>query len=1271
MNICRFPPMFLVYSLKRERFSAVLPEQSPGVLPVLVPDMPAQLSKTPSPGYRVTRQPAKTVDPAYNGWFSRWICTAPGNTGKAKKWAGIVLALGFAFFWSNAASALTQTASPTACVDDNSTGTRTWSNPTRAFASDNNYATASVDGTTTHYLRCTGYGFTIPTGATINGITVSVERRSSSTANGGSRDAAVRVVKGGVIGTTDRSTGTTYPTSDTYEDHGGATDLWGTSWTPTDINAANFGAAFASTKPSASGGSHTISVDHIQITVDYTFVSVTSINLASPDPTSPGTTVSWAVVFNTSVTGVDVTDFVLVPGGGVTGASITSVTGSGTAWTVTANTGSGTGTLGLNLVDDDTIVDGGGNALGGSGAGNGDFTGQVYTVSPPFCSPPSNIPAGVTVSCVCDQFGRASLNPSTIYGANWIVSTSDATGIVPYINASTGHLRLTENTGNNAKAATVPGIFPATGNYISVEFQHYAYSGSGADGIAVTLSDYSVPAVPGAFGGSLGYAQRTTPSATAGFAGGWIGVALDEYGNYQNPTEGRVGGPGFRVDSVGVRGSGSGMSGYNWMAGTNTLAPGIDNTGSATPAPGYYYQVIVDARNEPTSTSVTVNRDTGSGYTQLINIPDVYTAATAQGFTQDPVPTNWQISFTGSTGGSTNIHEIGGLRICAQTVAPPSGGTASGFNAIDEAYGTPPSGPAVQSFLNGHIYMKLMGTAFKLNVAALNNNQILTTYAAGGNKNVTLKLVDNSDGACILDNTQANYCNATCTGKTAVTGGSQTLTFTSSDSGKKQSADFTLNTAYQNLVAIMSDGTTTACSTDAFSVRPTSITSVTSSNATQTGASGTPTFKAGADNFSLTATIAGVGANPGGYTGTPKINSSASVQAVSPAANAGALAGNFSAATSGSGNSTATGASFTYDNVGAFRLRGPDFAVPRIPGVYDDSWTAVDSVASKNDCVTGTTAAAYSNTKNASGKYGCYFGITADTGGFGRFIPAYFDVSYIHGCLGATSFTYSRQPFGRVTVTAKNAGGATTTNYAGTLARVTSISDAGDATNFTNNSFAAANFANGVQFQSNVTYKFPVKETAPATVTLRAAEDDPGGDGVSSVGHEGVANQAEIRSGRIHLYNAYGSELADLSMPMLAEYYSSSTVGWIANTNDQCSSVSLSAFTNYQGNLNAGETCVQDTGNPGISGQGCPVLGPVSEQYRSLPSPASGGYNLYLKAPGATNEGSVDLSADLSAKTWLRYDWDGSGSDDDPAARANFGLYRGSPKHIYMRERFN
>jgi DNA/RNA endonuclease G (NUC1) len=112
-------------------------------------------------------------------------------------------------------------------------------------------------------------------------------------------------------------------------------------------------------------------------TIDKTSPSVQSIARANADPTSAAS-VAFTVTFSESVSGVDASDFALATTG-VTGASIAGVTGSG-PYTVNVNTGTGSGTIGLNLVDDDTIADGVGNKLGGTGAGNGNFTGAVYTV---------------------------------------------------------------------------------------------------------------------------------------------------------------------------------------------------------------------------------------------------------------------------------------------------------------------------------------------------------------------------------------------------------------------------------------------------------------------------------------------------------------------------------------------------------------------------------------------------------------------------------------------------------------------------------------------------------------------------------------------------------------------------------------------------------------------------------------------------------------------------------------------------------------------------
>ncbi|MEK6662860.1 MAG: DUF6701 domain-containing protein [Pseudomonadota bacterium] len=202
------------------------------------------------------------------------------NTLRRRAWLALSLVVGLLF--GHAASAITVTKSPTTCASVAGIGTVAWSNPPRAVSNNNSYATATVDGTTTRYLQCTGYSFAIPTGATINGITVSVERRSNRVTDGGSKDAAMRVVKAGVIGATDRSTATTYTTADVIEAHGGAADLWGTTWTAAEINAANFGAAFAATKANLAGASHTISVDHVQITIDYSFAPGSYSVTASP-----------------------------------------------------------------------------------------------------------------------------------------------------------------------------------------------------------------------------------------------------------------------------------------------------------------------------------------------------------------------------------------------------------------------------------------------------------------------------------------------------------------------------------------------------------------------------------------------------------------------------------------------------------------------------------------------------------------------------------------------------------------------------------------------------------------------------------------------------------------------------------------------------------------------------------------------------------------------------------------------------------------------------
>ena len=107
--------------------------------------------------------------------------------------------------------------------------------------------------------------------------------------------------------------------------------------------------------------------------------TVTSLTLLDLNPTNAAT-VRFRVMFSKSVTGVDGSNFTLSVTG-ISGASVTNVSGSGSSRTVTVNTGTNDGTIQLNVVDNDSITDLAGNLLGGSGANNGSFSGgETYNV---------------------------------------------------------------------------------------------------------------------------------------------------------------------------------------------------------------------------------------------------------------------------------------------------------------------------------------------------------------------------------------------------------------------------------------------------------------------------------------------------------------------------------------------------------------------------------------------------------------------------------------------------------------------------------------------------------------------------------------------------------------------------------------------------------------------------------------------------------------------------------------------------------------------------
>lgn len=162
---------------------------------------------------------------------------------------------------------------PTTLADDATVGTIAWTIPGAASLA----SAAMTPSTTTHYLKGTVCGFSVPTGATINsvGVTIGVPIKTGPT---GVFDFTVKLVVAGVI-TGNAKTGTlSYGSSGTRYSGSYASDVqtvsdtpagWGVALTPATVNATNFGAVF-----SATGGS-TLKIQQYIVSVNWTLGSVT------------------------------------------------------------------------------------------------------------------------------------------------------------------------------------------------------------------------------------------------------------------------------------------------------------------------------------------------------------------------------------------------------------------------------------------------------------------------------------------------------------------------------------------------------------------------------------------------------------------------------------------------------------------------------------------------------------------------------------------------------------------------------------------------------------------------------------------------------------------------------------------------------------------------------------------------------------------------------------------------------------------------------------
>jgi uncharacterized repeat protein (TIGR01451 family) len=222
-----------------------------------------------------------------------------------------------------------------------------------------------------------------------------------------------------------------------------------------------------------------------------------------------------------------------------------------------------------------------------------------------------------------------------------------------------GYLRLTTNANDQAGFAIDNASFPAPSGF-SISFEFFSYGGTGADGFSVFLIDADKTSAAaftsGASGGSLGYAQKTVAPISDGVPNGYVGIGIDEFGNFANPTEGRVDGPGSRPDAVSLRGPGNGRSAtdYPYLAGSGTLPFSLDvTTVRAQVGNNDFRRAYIDVIPQTNGTyQITVRIQHGNAVATAVNRVTIATP-----------PANLRIGFAGSTGGSNNFHEIRNLAI--------------------------------------------------------------------------------------------------------------------------------------------------------------------------------------------------------------------------------------------------------------------------------------------------------------------------------------------------------------------------------------------------------------------------------------------------------------------------------------------------------------------------------------------------------------------------------------------------------------------------------
>ncbi|MGC0154475.1 pilus assembly protein [Chromobacterium vaccinii] len=285
-----------------------------------------------------------------------------------------------------------------------------------------------------------------------------------------------------------------------------------------------------------------------------------------------------------------------------------------------------------------------------------------------------------------------------------------------------GALRLTNSAGSQSGAIVYNNLFPSNSG-LQATFTTYTYNGDsggtardGADGMSFFLLS-AIPGAVGSFGGSLGYSCSNVNSPYNGIIGGYLGLGMDEYGNFPNggtSNDNTSTGPGAKPQNISLRGAGSVAAGAlaSQFGGSfsASMVQSVCKTGryglqsvmnyQFINIPGTSGGVYQLPSSQPMANESAVKRGqavpisyklkitTGNllslwySYNNGAYVPVISNYDINNTSVSGPLPSQITFGFAGSTGGSRNVHELACFQVQPSTQTASSSGLNSQQTAL-------------------------------------------------------------------------------------------------------------------------------------------------------------------------------------------------------------------------------------------------------------------------------------------------------------------------------------------------------------------------------------------------------------------------------------------------------------------------------------------------------------------------------------------------------------------------------------------------------------